>query len=111
MKNEGNLSIYTHKAIDVDYSTYLVINADVVMWRSGNNAMITAILSDFSNKVDRLAEERIYIKGNRLFFTFEGVKYYFIPTCWATEWLVIEELLVKLSKVADNVAYKMGELD
>lgn len=111
MTNEEMLSIYTHNAIDIDYSTYLVINADVVMWHSGINAFITAILSDFSNKVDRLAEERIYIKGNRLFFTFEGVKYFTIPTCWATEWLVIEELLTKLSKVADNVAYKKGELD
>lgn len=111
MTNEEMLSIYTHKAIDIDYSTYLVINADVVIWRSGINAMITAILSDFSKKVDRLAEERIYIKGNRLFFTFEGVKYFIIPTCWATEWLCIEELITKLSKVADNVAYKKGELD
>ena len=111
MTNEEMLSIYTHKAIDNDYSTYLVINADVVMWRSGNNALITAILSDFSNKVDRLAEERIYIKGNRLFFTFEGVKYYFIPTCWATEWQIIDELLSALGKVAEDVAYKVGELD
>lgn len=111
MTNEKLLNIYTHKAIDVDYSTYLVINADVVMWRSGNNANITAILRDFSDKVDRLAEERIYIKGNRLFFTFEGVKYYFIPTCWATEWQHINSLVAELSKVANNVAYKMGELD
>lgn len=111
MTNDEMLSIYTHKAIDIDYSTYLVINADVVMWRSGNNAIITAILSDFSSKVDRLAEERIYIKGNRLFFTFEGVKYFIIPTCWATEWLHIADLVAELSKVADNVAYKSGELD
>lgn len=111
MTNEEMLSIYTHKAIDIDYSTYLVINADVVMWRSGINAKITAILSDFSSKVDRLAEERIYIKGNRLFFTFEGVKYFTIPTCWATEWQQINNLVAQLSKVASNVAYKSGELD
>ena len=105
------LDLYTHKAIDNDYSTYLVINDDVEMWRSGNNAKISAILSDFCKKVDELTEQQIFIKGNRLFFTFEGVKYYFIPTCWATEWLLIDELLAALSKVAENVAYKTGELD
>lgn len=111
MTNEEMLSIYTHEAIDNDYSTYLVINADVEMWRSGNNAMISAILSDFCKKVDQTADSQLFIKGNRLFFTFEGVKYYFIPTCWATEWLLINELLAALGKVAENVAYKLGELD
>lgn len=111
MTNEEMLSIYTHKAIDIDYSSYLVINADVLMWQSGNNANITAILSDFSKKVDNLTEMQIFIKGNRLFFTFEGVKYWTIPTCWATEWQHINSLVAELSKVADNVAYKMGELD
>lgn len=111
MTNEEMLKIYTHEAIDNDYSSYLVINADVNYWVSGNNAFITAILSDFSAKVDRLTEELIYIKGNRLFFTFEGVKYYFIPSVFATEWLIIEEVINKLSKIAANVCYKAGELD
>lgn len=111
MKKEDNLSIYTHKAIDVDYSSYLVINADVEMWRSGNNANISAILSDFSKKVDELTDLMIYIKGNRLFFTYEGVKYWVIPSVFATEWFYIDDLIDELSKITDHVAYKQGELD
>lgn len=111
MTNEQMLSIYTHRAIDIDYSSYLVINADVVMWRSGINADITDILSDFSRKVDEMTDLMLYIKGNRLFFTYKGVKYWVIPSVFATEWQLIDDLIAELSKVADCVAYKQGELD
>lgn len=108
MSNE--LDIYTHQATDIDYSIYRVINADVVLYRGGINAIDT-ILSDFSDKVDKLAKAQIFIKGNRLFFTYEGVKYWCIPSVWAYEWQIIDDLLAALGKVVNDIAYLQGELD
>ena len=53
----------------------------------------------------------LYIKGNRLFFTLNGVKYWTIPTVFTTEWLLIDDLIADLSQLADDIAYKEGELD
>ena len=108
MSNE--LDIYTHEATDLDGSIYRVINSDVVLYRGGINAIDT-ILSRFSDEVDKLAVAQIFIKGNRLFFTYEGVKYWFIPSVWAYEWQIIDKLLAALGKVVSDVAYKRGELD
>lgn len=106
----NNLDIYSHEATDLDGSIYRVINADVVLYRGGNNAIDT-ILKHFRNEIDKLAVAQIFIKGNRLFFNVEGVKYYTILSCWAYEWRIIDDLLAALGKVANDVAYKCGELD
>lgn len=110
MTNEEALNIYTTVATDTDGSYYRFINADVVMYKGGINAIDT-ILSRFNEEIDNLAEAQIFIKGNRLFFTYEGVKYWLIPSCWAVEWLIIDNLLSALGKVVNDLAYKLGELD
>lgn len=109
MKNK--LELYTHKELDTDYSYYLVINSDVSMYRKGINPQIDQVLSDFREKIDKNTDIQIFIKGNRLFFTDKGIKYYVILSCWAYEWLYIEELLQELDKISENPAYKQGELD
>lgn len=108
---EDLLDLYTHKAIDTDFSVYRVINADVVMYRSGINASITAILERFNDLIDKSVDLQLFIKGNRLFFTFEKVKYWAIVSCWANEWQFIDQLINELSLIAEDVCYKEGELD
>lgn len=109
MKN--NLDAYTHECLDNDLSVYRVINADVVMYREGIKPQIDAILSHFREVIDKSAEMQLFIKGNRLFFTIDNVKYYTTLSCWVNEWNYIDELIQVLDKYADNVAYKQGELD
>lgn len=105
------LDLYTHNELDVDYSTYRVINADVEMWRSSIDANISAILKRFSEIIDKSAKVQLFIKRNRLFFTFKGVKYWTIPSCWANEWEHIDQLIAELSNFATDVCYMDGELD
>lgn len=109
MKND--LDAYTHECIDNDLSVYRAINADVIMYRKGIKPQIDAILSEFRKKIDKSAEMQIFIKGNRLFFTIDSVKYWDIVSCWVNEWDYISELIQVLDKYASNVAYKQGELD
>ena len=109
MKN--NIDLYTHEELDNDFSYYRVINADVIRYRNGINPQIDAILSDFRERIDKSAEQQLFIKGNRLFFTDKGIKYYVTLSCWAYEWLYIDDLMEELQKAANDIAYKQGELD
>ena len=108
---QNKLDLYTHKCLDVDLSEYRVINADVIMYRKGIKPQIDAILRHFREVIDKSAEMQLFIKGNRLFFTIDNVKYYDIVSCWVNEWEYIDSLMSEISKYSDNVAYKQGELD
>lgn len=104
------LQDYIHYELDVDYSKYPVINANVCMY-NGQDTRINDILSDFRREIDILLTKQIFIKRNRLFFELNGIKYFVIPSCWACEWDIIEELLDNLRQIAQKVAYYPGELD
>lgn len=106
----NNLDIYTHWTLDVDYSKYRVTNSDVVLYRNQDEA-VNKVLSRFKEKCDQEHGIIYFIKGNRLFFTINGVKYWTILSCTAIEWEYIDSLIEDLSKIADNIAYKQGELD
>ena len=106
------LDIYTFKDIDTDGSYYRVIRADVVLYKH-TQTQINDVLSHFSTLIDKLAEERIFIKGNRLFWTYQNVKYWTTVSCWACEWDVFTDLMAQLGAIpgVKDVAYKPGELD
>lgn len=110
MTYSNEIDHYTKTEIDNDLSLYRVIRSDVTYYKGGNNA-IDDILSDFRHRIDEYSQLQLFIKGNRLFFELDGVKYYTIMSCWAYEWQIIDDLLAALGKVVDKVAYLSGELD
>jgi len=103
----GDISSYCQPQQDNDYNYYWFVRADVVMYRQ-QDSRINEVLSRF----ERLFTEGLYIKGNKIFFTLDGAKYYVYGLShFSSEWEGITDLLAELSKLADNVAYLYGALD
>ena len=98
--------MYQHQELDLDNNYYWVINADVKMYRN-EDKRINAIFKRFKER----EEQKLYIKGNRLFFTLKGVKYYEILCYSSWEWENIADVIKELQKIASFVCYDMGELD
>lgn len=110
--NEELLNIYTREELDTDYTYYRVIRADVMRY-TWAQCPVTSVLKRFREKIDNYTGVVLYIKGNRLFFTYQKIKYFVELSCFAYEWRIINNLIKALSKTpgVSDVCYKPGELD
>lgn len=105
----GNINDYCELQQDNDYCYYYFVRANIKNY-DYSNLKVNEVLSQFEKSL----EQDLYIKGNRLFFTLNGVKTYIYGlSCFATEWKNIQRLIKDLEKVEgiSNIAYLYGELD
>lgn len=100
------LDIYTFVEIDTDLSRYRVKRAELQLYLNSNED-VNAILRRYRAQMDY----GLYIVGNYLYFTLEGVKYWTIVSSFSGEWDYIETLMAELKKVATDVCYEKGHLD
>lgn len=105
----GRIEDYCKSEMDNDGCFYLFIRADVQpFYRSESKyPEITALFDHYRHELD----QQLYIKGNYIFFVANGQKYYYQLSVSSKEWEIINDVIQELSKIADNVAYKPGELD
>lgn len=106
MINIENQKLYQHLELDNDGCYYHFMNRDVQPYRNENKEL-TALFKDFETR----CEQHLYIKGNRLFFTINGVKYYEILTHSTWEWNNIGKLIKQMNSIAVDIFYFGGELD
>ena len=109
---EGNITAYCKYEMDNDYQYYYFMKNDVVTY-SDKELSINAIIEKWKNLIDEEDRKRgfLYIKGNYLFFTVNGKKYYEILSVSSNEWSKIKSIIKDFSKVSENVSYLYGELD
>lgn len=104
---KGQIDLYCHKETDTDLSQYYVINAEVKPYFDDMTPLGAKIRAWSESITDGL-----YIKGNRIFFTYKGVKYYELLGSFEEEWWCINQIIEDLAKAgAQDIAYLYGELD
>lgn len=101
-----NLSLYTHREMDNDYSYYLVKNSDVYGYKWTNN-QLNAIFKAFQDR----CVDGLYIIGNYLYFTLNGAKYYISLCSFESEQWYLQDLIKEISPIVQNIAYEYGRLD
>jgi len=105
MENETR-KLYQHQEQDNDYQYYWFMNRDVTLYNCFS-IQLNSIFSHF----ERQSEQQLFIKGNYLFFSLNGVKYWKSLTVSSWEWEHIQELIEQLKPLVDNIFYDPGRLD
>lgn len=101
-----HLNTYTTREIDNDGSIYLVKRAEVSRYHD-HNEQLNAIFKRFKDQ----SEQQLFIIGNYLYFTLNGVKWYECLTSTSWEWENIEDLIEQISPLVSDIAYEWGRLD
>ncbi len=105
--SKGQIDLYCHKELDTDMSYYYVINAEVKPYIH-DKSPLGAKISHWEKEIT----DGYYITGNRIFFTYNGSKYYHILGSFEEEWYCINKIIKDLAKAgAQDIAYLYGELD
>ena len=105
MKYTQNRYLYVHPDIDVDGSSYDVMFDDVHLCSH------TALMPIFQ-WFNRICNSGLYIRYNRLYFRYLGVKYWIQPSLMSEEWTLINGLICRLRLVGcTDFYYDGGDLD
>lgn len=101
----GKREDYEHQELDNDYCYYWFMNSDV------QNPYKEPRLKEFVKWWNEHEQNTgLYYKGTRLYFTFNGVKYYLSWTF--TSGVDFDTAIAKLKKLgAENIQINWGELD
>ena len=105
---------YEHQELDNDGCYYWFTNRDVKYWAyseiKDNKAFKDAI--EFHDKQqERLSKKSLYYKGTRLYFTYNGKKYYASWTFYSDEYIIGLQKRLKAIEGVSNLQINWGELD
>jgi len=109
MEYIGNIKDYCHKSLDNDYNYYYFLNSDLYSYKH-HIQQINDLIQKWRDRLDKI-DKGLYIKGNYLFFTINGARYYVSLSSFTSEWDNIKDIISDFSLLAENVAYLFGELD
>lgn len=106
------LKLYMHYERDYDECYYLFKNYDVISYSKGLINELDNIINKYLNLIDE--ESSLFIKGNYLFFTYKGIKYYHNMSFYLDEEDYIHDIIRELkAQIPDikDIVYKYGESD
>lgn len=99
---------YQHYELDLDGNFYRFDDRDVKDWYFNINKDISDVIISIRSKII----QRLYIKWNRLYFTFNGIKYNEQISCSEDEYNYYAELREKLFNLGcTDIVFDYGVLD
>lgn len=103
--------LYMHKELDLDNNYYLFINHDILYYPKGMIKDLDNIINKYLNMIDE--EMSSFIKGNYLFFTYKGIKYYHNMSFYQDEENYIYDIISELKQIPylKDIVYHYGESD
>jgi len=105
---------YEHLERDNDGLNYWFMNRDVEYWAHSSirkNKDFADAIKWHDRQQYLLSKKSLFYKGTRLYFTYQGRKYYVSWTFYSDEYIIGLQKRLKAVKGVSNLQINFGELD